>query len=69
MYRYVDVLQDLLHSYNHISRTSIGMEPATVNAKNEHLVWQTIFHTPHGKKTKRRFNGKIEYYIKWKGYR
>ena len=39
-YRYVDVLENLVHSYNH---SSIEMSPATVNIKNESLVRQKLF--------------------------
>ena len=33
-YRYVDVLQDLVHSYSHTYHSSIGMAPASVNVKH-----------------------------------
>ena len=42
-YRYVDVLENLVHSYNHTYHSSIGMSPATVNVKNESLVRQKLF--------------------------
>jgi hypothetical protein len=32
--RYVEVLQDLVHSYNHTSHSSIGMAPTLLNYKN-----------------------------------
>ena len=48
-YRYVDVLQDLVHSYNYTYHSSIGMAPASVNVKNERLVRQKIFHKHSGK--------------------
>jgi len=35
--RYVDVLPDLLHSYNHTYHRSIGMAPVEVDDTNEHL--------------------------------
>ena len=50
-YRYVDVLQDLVHSCNHTSHSSIGMAPTSVNVKNERLNRQKLFHK-HPKKTK-----------------
>ena len=34
--RYVDVLDDMLHSYNNTYHRSIGMTPAEVNVDNEH---------------------------------
>ena len=43
-YRYVDVLQDLVQSYNHTYHSSIGMAPASVSVKNERLVRQKLFH-------------------------
>ena len=42
-YRYVDVLENLVHSYNHTYHSSIRMSPATVNVKNESLVRQKLF--------------------------
>jgi len=33
--RYLDVLDDLLHSYNNTHHRSIGMAPSEVNADNE----------------------------------
>jgi len=36
--RYVDVLPDLLHSYNHTYHRSIDMAPLEVDDTNEHLV-------------------------------
>ena len=43
-YRYDDVLQVLVHSYNHSYHRSIGMAPASVNVKNERLVRQKLFY-------------------------
>ena len=54
-YRYVDVLQDLVYSYNHTYHSSIGMAPTSVNVKNESLVRQTNFHK-HPEKPKLRFD-------------
>ena len=33
--RYIDVLQDLVHSYNHTKHSSLGRPPASVNSTNE----------------------------------
>ena len=41
--RYVDVLDDLLHSYNHTYHRSIGMTPAEVNVDNEDLVRARLY--------------------------
>ena len=54
-YRYVDVLQDLVHSYNHTYHSSIGMSPASVNVKNEGLVRHKLFHK-HPEKLTWRFD-------------
>ena len=43
-FRYVDVLQDLVYSYNHTYHRSIGMEPAMVSPKNEQRVRRKLFH-------------------------
>lgn len=49
-YCWVDVLDDLLHSYNHTQHTSIGIAPANVNNKNEEDVW-LILHSHLGTPT------------------
>ena len=41
--RYIDMLADLVYSYNHSQRRSIKMKPALVNAKNEDKVWHTLY--------------------------
>ena len=41
--RYVDVLPDLLHSYNNTYHRSIGMSPAEVNRGNEELVRARLY--------------------------
>ena len=43
-YRYVDVLQDLVHSYNHTYHSSIGMAAKSFSVKNERLVRQQLFY-------------------------
>ena len=43
-FRYVDVLQDLVYSYNHTHHSSIGMDPAMVSLKNEQRVRRKLFH-------------------------
>ena len=53
--RYVDVLQDLVQSYNHTYHSSIGMAPTSVNFKNERVVRQKLFHK-HPEKPKLRFD-------------
>jgi transposase InsO family protein len=41
-YRYIDVLPDLLHSYNNSIHSTIKMAPADVNIDNMLQVWQTL---------------------------
>jgi len=41
--RYVDMLDDMLHSYNNTYHRSIGMTPAEVNVDNEHMVRKRLY--------------------------
>ena len=41
--RYIDVLPDLVYSYNHNVRRSIRMKSAQVTADNEKQVWHTLY--------------------------
>ena len=41
--RYINVLDKLVHSYNHTWHRSIKMEPASVNANNQTQVWKTLY--------------------------
>jgi len=50
--RYLDVLDDLLHSYNNTHHRSIGMAPYEVNADNEDVVRARLY--PLKPKTYRR---------------
>ena len=42
-WRYIDILQDLVQSYNNIHHRSIGMAPSQVSAKNQEEVWQRLY--------------------------
>ena len=42
-WRFVDVLQDFVHSYNNTHHRSIGITPSQVNAKNQEEVWQRLY--------------------------
>ena len=42
-WRYIDVLQDLVQSYNNSPHRSIGMAPSQVSAKNQEDVWQRMY--------------------------
>ena len=41
--RYVDMLPDLVYSYNHSLHRSIKMKPALVSKENEDEVWHTLY--------------------------
>ena len=45
--RYIDVLPDLVHSYNHSVHRSIKMKPAQVSADNEKRLWHTLYDKPN----------------------
>lgn len=45
--RYIDVLQDLVHSYNHTYHRSIKRAPASVNHRNEKEVWYILYGEKH----------------------
>ena len=40
---YIDVLDDLVWSYNHSYHQSIKMQPAQVNSSNEEEVWYNLY--------------------------
>lgn len=54
--RYVDVLQDLVHGYNHAYHRSIRRAPASVNTKNEVQVSDILFGKAKTKQVKPKFN-------------
>jgi len=41
--RYIDVLQDIMHSYNNTRHSSIGMAPSQVDASNEEMVREKLY--------------------------
>ena len=42
--RYLDMLPDLVYSYNYSEHRSIGRPPALVNSENEDEVFRTLYH-------------------------
>ena len=44
--RYIDILPDLVSSYNHTRHTSTGLPPASVNESNQEEVWDRLYLTP-----------------------
>ena len=49
-FRYLDVLQDLVESYNNTYHCSIGMKPSQVNSRNEFQVFRQVFPASHLRK-------------------
>lgn len=41
--KYIDILPDIVHSYNHTLHRSIKMPPAEVKACNEEKVWMVLY--------------------------
>ena len=41
--RYIDMLPDLMYSYNYSVHQSIKTEPSLVTSKNENKVWHTLY--------------------------
>ena len=42
-WRYIDILPDLMRSYNNARHRMIGMAPSQVNAQNQEQVWQRLY--------------------------
>ena len=42
-YKYVDVLQDLMNSYNNSYHRTIKTTPANVNKNNEKKIWKIMY--------------------------
>ena len=53
--RYVDVLPDLVHGYNHTYHRSIRRALAQVNARNVLKVWKTLYGKPTQSETSPKF--------------
>ena len=51
--RYVEILPELMYSYNHTHHRSIKTKPALVNIDNQKDVWKTLYGSPLSK-TKRK---------------
>ena len=41
--QYIDIIQDLVHLYNHTKHLSIKCMPAQVSFKNQGQIWQTLY--------------------------
>ena len=53
--RYVDMLPDMVHSYNHSVHRSIKTKPVDVTAENEKKVWHTLYDHDTVKNVKYKF--------------
>ena len=42
-WRHIDILQDLVHSYNNTRHRIIGMAPSQVSYRNQEQVWQRLY--------------------------
>ena len=54
--KYLDVLQDIVESYNATYHSSIGMAPKDVNIANSEYVWHSLYPPPVQRPRKPRFN-------------
>lgn len=59
-YRYVDVLPDLLYSYNHSNHRSIKMRPCDVNSSNIMTVWRNLYDKENYKTSGKIFKPKLK---------
>lgn len=44
--RFMDVIDELLHSYNHTWHRSIKTDPASVTLENQNKIWHTLYGQP-----------------------
>ena len=74
---YINVLPQLVRSYNNTYQRSIKMKPSQVTKANEAKVWDTLYGSDVQKRVrfkfqvgdrKRKRKGIVEYLVKWKGY-
>ena len=56
---YVDILPELLHSYNHTYHTSITRTPASVNAEKQEEVWLALCGDVNIQKPKLKIGDKV----------
>ena len=53
--RYIDILPDLVYSYNFSVHRSIQIRPADVTTKNEKKIWHTLYDRSSPKNVKYKF--------------
>lgn len=41
--KYIDILQSLVHAYNHTSHSSIKEKPVNVNESNKNTIWNRLY--------------------------
>lgn len=54
--KYIDILPNLVSSYNNSKHSIIGIPPSQVNEKNEKKIWQNLYQNDFAKTLKYRFN-------------
>ena len=52
--RYIDVLQNLVDSYNQAVHSSTGMAPSNINVMNGEKVWRKMYNFPSSTKSKKK---------------
>jgi hypothetical protein len=65
--RYIDKLDEFLHSYNHSVHRSIKMKPCEVTKKDEDKIWLTLYGTRPLSKVPKSIEGKKVRISKYKG--
>lgn len=59
-YKYIDILQEIVHSYNHSVHSSLGIRPVDVTSENQEALWQQQYNsdTPDSSETVFKFRVK-----------
>jgi hypothetical protein len=55
-YIYHDIINDIIHNYNNCYYRSIKRKPAEVNARNQEIVWETLYGKVYNKVIQFKFN-------------
>ena len=57
--RYIDILPDLVYSYNFSIHRSIKTRPADVTTKNEKKIWHTLYDHSSSKNVKFKIGNQV----------
>lgn len=68
-YKYIDILQDLVYSYNHSFHSSIKMRPCEVNSNNIMTVWSNLYDRDKNKNMIERSTFKVGDYVRITKYK